>query len=261
MAGPRVLFLHGLESGPQGTKARLLAQHFGALTPQMDTRDFETCLAAQAETLRREAPDVLVGSSFGGALALALLQRGSWSGPTLLLAPALRACGLSPTLPEGVRVWIVHGRRDELVPLEDSRALAASGTHGLVRLVEVDDGHRLQELAASGRLVALVRELHAAEPARAGGPGRWLATFVEDPALWPVLAVVVAHVALGGALVMLAASRQRHAGAFAALAVLVVMSFDVVRRARRRARAAVWVLGLWLLSALTAAASARLGVL
>ena len=81
----RVQFIHGLEGSPQGSKARLFAEHFEALTPAMDTGDFESCVETQRAALESFRPDVLVGSSFGGAVAVALLQRGLWSGPTLLL--------------------------------------------------------------------------------------------------------------------------------------------------------------------------------
>ena len=37
----RVHFIHGLESSPQGEKARFFAAHFDAVTPSMDTRDLE----------------------------------------------------------------------------------------------------------------------------------------------------------------------------------------------------------------------------
>jgi len=158
--GLRVQLVHGLEGSPQGTKARLLAEHFEALTPAMDTSDFEACVALQAEEARRFRPEVLVGSSFGGAVAVALLQRGTWRGPTLLLAQAAQRQGLAPELPEDVDVWLVHARDDEVVPCDDSRALARSGTPGRVRLVEVDDDHPLHHLSASGGLVRLVRELH-----------------------------------------------------------------------------------------------------
>ena len=67
----RVQFIHGLEGSPQGAKARLLAEHFEARTPAMDTADFEACVALQASSLRDFEPDVLVGSSFGGAVAVA----------------------------------------------------------------------------------------------------------------------------------------------------------------------------------------------
>jgi len=39
-------------------------------------------------TIKRHDPDVVVGSSWGGAVALACIQTGVWYGPTLLLAPA-----------------------------------------------------------------------------------------------------------------------------------------------------------------------------
>lgn len=161
----RVQFIHGLEGSPQGSKARVLAEHFDAKTPAMDTRDFEASLRVQSEALRSFRPDVLVGSSFGGAVALALLQRELWQGPTLLLAQAALRMGLAPQLPEGRVVWLVHGLADTLIDVEESRTLARSGTPSLVRLIEVDDDHALHASVASGRLVAWVREL--AEAARA----------------------------------------------------------------------------------------------
>jgi len=38
---------------------------------------------------------------------------------------------------------IVHGVRDDVVPIEVSRAFARDDDAGLVRLIEVDDDHRL----------------------------------------------------------------------------------------------------------------------
>jgi hypothetical protein len=155
---PRVLFIHGLESNPQGTKAVFLARHFDALTPAMNTGDFPGALATQREAIASFRPDLVVGSSFGGALAVALLEQGDWRGPTVLLAPAAAKVGLSNRLPEGVAVTIVHGVRDAIIPVEDSKALAATGTPALVRYLEVDDEHRLQSLVDSGQLAELVRE-------------------------------------------------------------------------------------------------------
>ena len=73
MADPKVLFIHGLEGSPQGSKARLFDAHFDALTPAMDTQDFAGCVEVQREAIKSFRPDVLVGSSFGGAIAVALL--------------------------------------------------------------------------------------------------------------------------------------------------------------------------------------------
>ena len=160
MTAIRVHFIHGLEGSPSGAKARLLARHFDAVTPAMDTSDFEGCVALHAELLAGAGrPDVLAGSSFGGAVAVALLQRGLWAGPTLLLAQAALLYGLPAELPTGPPIWIVHGRRDDVVPPEHSRRLAAAGDPMHVRLIEVDDDHSLHESVEDGSLVGWVRAL------------------------------------------------------------------------------------------------------
>lgn len=159
----RVQFVHGLEGSPQGNKARLLDSAFSASTPAMDTADFEGCVRLQAAEIERFAPHVVIGSSFGGAVVLALLQRGQWSGPTLLLAQAGLRYGLPPQLPDGVPVWIVHGQRDEVVDPADSRRLAASGDPRSVRLLELDDDHSLHAATASGALLDWVRALAAVD--------------------------------------------------------------------------------------------------
>ena len=160
----RVHFIHGLEGSPSGSKARLLARHFDAVTPAMDTSDFEGCVARHAALLAEgegDRPDVLAGSSFGGAVAVALLQRGHWAGPTLLLAQAALLYGLPASLPSGVPVWVVHGSGDDVVPPEHSRRLAAAGEPEHVRLIEVDDDHSLHASVANGSLVDWVRGLAA----------------------------------------------------------------------------------------------------
>lgn len=151
----RVQFAHGLESSAQGTKARLFAEHFTTLTPAMNTRDFEACVQVHADALQRFRPHVLVGSSFGGAVVVALLARGLYRGPTLLLAKAAARYLPGPVLPEGVPVTLVHARQDDVVPFADSEALAKTGSPDLVQLIARDDDHALSALCASGELIAL----------------------------------------------------------------------------------------------------------
>ena len=160
----RVQFIHGLEGSPSGAKARLLAKHFDALTPAMDTGDFEASVEVQHRALAAFEPDVLVGSSFGGAVAVELLQQGRWSGPTLLLAQAAVRRGQSPVLPPDVPIWIVHGRSDGLIDPADSRLLAGSGSPSWVRLLEVDDDHALHQSVESELLIDWVRDLAAWRP-------------------------------------------------------------------------------------------------
>ena len=154
-------FIHGLESSPSSSKARYLADHFVSKTPAMDTSDFEGSVAVQAEHVAEFAPDVLVGSSFGGAVALALLQHGVFGGPTVLLAPAHRHFGVAEQIPNGIPAVIVHGFRDDVVSIEGSRGLALTGSPGMIELVEVDDEHRLGTLLVGDALADLVRRAYS----------------------------------------------------------------------------------------------------
>lgn len=173
----RVLFAHGLESGPDGNKPRnLRAAGFEVVARQMPSslavaprasacgqvlaarRAFRRSLAVQRDALASAPPgglDVVVGSSFGGAIALELVLHGAWRGPTLLLCPAHERVAerartavpppLSSVDPAIARqVLVVHGRADAIVPIDHSRRLVAGSE---ATLIEVDDDHRLSATA------------------------------------------------------------------------------------------------------------------
>ena len=116
-----VVFLHGLESGPAGSKARYIRRHFpAACVPDLGmsawdprkknsaTRNLANLQASldgctrDAMTAIREAQSadegvgklLVVGSSWGGMVALRCIEReGLRPDATLLLAPALAAKG------------------------------------------------------------------------------------------------------------------------------------------------------------------------
>ncbi|NKC12829.1 MAG: hypothetical protein GKR94_11695 [Gammaproteobacteria bacterium] len=157
----KVHFIHGLNSSPQGNKARLLAAHFDATTPAMDTSDFEGCIDTHIQALRKAPPHVAVGSSFGGAVLCALIQRCAWTGPSLFLAQAAVRRGMPLQLPIKSPVYIVHGLRDEVVNIDDSRKLYAANAGSHVRLIEVDDDHSLHASATNGALITWIEELAA----------------------------------------------------------------------------------------------------
>lgn len=168
----RVLYVHGLESGVNGFKARYLAKHFkeSFCAPMINSRKglwsstaFEECLDIQSQAVQSFRPDVLVGSSFGGAIVLELIQRKIWCGPAVLLCPAhkLIARGhnvskdegkceteeeVTPSLLPSTPYCLVHGKWDTVVPIQDTRDLARTGTAGYVRLIELDDTHGLRTL-------------------------------------------------------------------------------------------------------------------
>lgn len=88
----------------------------------------------------RHRPDVIVGSSRGGAVAMNL---DSGSTPLVLLCPAWRRWGTATTVKPGT--VILHSEADDVVPFADSRELArASGLPGSA-LIVVGTDHRLAD--------------------------------------------------------------------------------------------------------------------
>lgn len=155
----RILFLHGRESGPHGTKARWLAERYGAITPQLKTVLVPDTMPTARAAVAEHAPELIVASSYGGAVAVKLLWEGAYSGPVVLIAPAAAKLGGDHALPDGASVIIIHGDGDAVVPYADSVALAATGGPG-VRLVTVVGGdHQLHAILEDGVLASAIAEL------------------------------------------------------------------------------------------------------
>ncbi len=144
-----LIFAHGLESGPQGNKSRLLAGLGGPFVAP-DCRGM--VLQARCELLERVTRPggvLLCGSSYGGLVAALLAARHPERFTGLVLcAPALERVeppNLDPgalKAPPGLPTVIIHGLQDTVVPLAGSRRYRdRSGSH--VILHEVQDDHRL----------------------------------------------------------------------------------------------------------------------
>jgi len=117
------IFLHGLESNNQGTKAVFFREHF----PAMLTPNFQGSLRDRMEQLKPmlagENDLALVGSSFGGLMAAAFaLTDTARVRKLVLLAPALNLLPLTnyPLKTIAVPVVIYHGTRDSVIPIEAS---------------------------------------------------------------------------------------------------------------------------------------------
>ena len=133
---------------------------------------FAACVEIQRAALLQEEPDIVVGSSWGGAVVVELMRRGDWNGPTILLAPAVhRVCtrtrqGDSREIARqlrGKRIVIFHDPTDDVVPFADSEVLAAEGQ---LELRAVDGGgHRLMGICNDGRLADALRALASEENA------------------------------------------------------------------------------------------------
>ena len=172
----KVLFAHGLESSPKGTKATYLAERFGAMSPEL----FEFGLEKQVETivdaLKKDAPMVLIGSSLGGLAALgAANQCPEKIAHLILLAPAVgtgsnedafreaeqKRPGLrrevlrfsSLAIPGSLPSTIIHGLRDTVVRAADVLELGHRSPSA--RLIMIPDDHPLR---ASKELIIKIVE-------------------------------------------------------------------------------------------------------
>jgi pimeloyl-ACP methyl ester carboxylesterase len=148
MPSRHVVFSHGKDAEPWGKKIIALAdtaRSEGYGVESIDYRGIDTVegriqkLVSGCQNLQGEL--VLVGSSLGGFVATSaasfLHARG-----VFLMAPAFYMEGLPPLRPRVIDcpIEIVHGWRDEVVPLENSMRFARE--YG-APLHVLDDDHRL----------------------------------------------------------------------------------------------------------------------
>jgi predicted alpha/beta-hydrolase family hydrolase len=145
-----VAFSHGKESGPWGSKITAMAAAVHDLkiaVESVDYRGIEDPAARVAKLLdtasRLQGPLVLVGSSMGGHVAAAGAASAQARG-LFLLAPAFYIPGYEAHTPQGVScpTVIVHGWRDDIVPVENSIRWAREHRAGLHVL---DSDHRLED--------------------------------------------------------------------------------------------------------------------
>ncbi len=151
----KVLFLHGLEGSPKGSKAKWLKKNFKGVTPKLDVSTFEAAVASAKKAIRKERPSIIVGSSFGGAVLLELMHTGDFDGFGIFLAQAGLKLTNHDRLPEGAHAVIIHGTGDDIIPIEDSRQLAQNS--GL-ELMTLDDDHRLLSVLSEEVLGKLLVE-------------------------------------------------------------------------------------------------------
>ena len=137
----KILFLHGWHSIPGGVKPSYLASEgHEVINPALDDDDFDGAVhTAQAE-YDRHRPDVIVGSSRGGAVAMNL---DSSSTPLVLLCPAWKRWGTARTVKPGT--VILHSEADDVIPIADSRELVRVSRLPEAALVVIGTDHRLAD--------------------------------------------------------------------------------------------------------------------
>ena len=137
----KILFLHGLGSRPGGLKPTYLARHgHDVSNPQLSEDDFlESIQIAQFE-YDRFCPQVIVGSSRGGGVAVNMESNDT---PLVLLCPSWKNKGMANQV--GPNTIILHSRQDEVIPFGESEELLANSGLAPGLIVEVGFEHRLAD--------------------------------------------------------------------------------------------------------------------
>ena len=150
-----IIFAHGLEGSPNGSKIQTLRNSgIEVIAP-----DFQGMpLIERVELLEKISADnadkkpILGGSSYGGLTAAIVAMRypDRFRG-LLLCAPALHLKE-SPVddltiliAPKKIPTVIIHGAEDDIVPISCSIEYAERSGEDILEFNQVDDGHRLSE--------------------------------------------------------------------------------------------------------------------
>jgi hypothetical protein len=163
----KILFFHGLEGSSNGKKSVYLKNNWKAYTPQLrmkklidlkrdnnnkpfnkiNKRDVDKALAPALQDAREAVsyikPDLIIGSSAGGAILMKLISEGvvDERTPVIFLAPAINQLMHGEKIPMlSCSYWIL-GELDEVVP-NDFNIKSCINTNGNLTICP-NENHRL----------------------------------------------------------------------------------------------------------------------
>lgn len=137
----KILFLHGWHSVPGGLKPSYLCEHgHTVINPALDDDAFDEAVSTAQAAFDADPPDVVVGSSRGGAVAMNIAVGAT---PRVLLCPAWKYWGTATTVSPGTR--ILHAPNDEVIPFAHSEELVERSGLAADTLRPVGHDHRLAD--------------------------------------------------------------------------------------------------------------------
>ena len=145
----KVLFLYGIESRPGGTKSMALKEAgHEVLNPAFPKEPFDIAVKIAQDVINYEKPSVIVGSSRGGAVAMAVDPKGA---DLVLIAPAWKKYGVSSKIDSA---FVLHSESDDIVPFEDTQELFR--TNRGLHVISCEDDHRMRKKETLNTIVECV---------------------------------------------------------------------------------------------------------
>ena len=164
MSKKTIMYCHGRGSSGRGSKATKIMEYFSEHHfvgndyptndkveidknkpmdwPLYEMKDFWQYVQMLKGDIQIHKPDVIVASSFGGAVFMRVLLEGAWTGPTVFLSMAGAKFGVGDRISTTVPAIFIHGLDDTVVEIKDVQALAEASASSFIA---VKDGHRLKE--------------------------------------------------------------------------------------------------------------------
>lgn len=153
----KILYLHGWNSACGGVKPTFLASMGHEIVePEISDEDFESALQTAQRAFDAIQPDLVFGSSRGGALAINL---GSADVPLVLLCPAWKRWGSASQVKSQVK--ILHSPQDEVVPFGDTLELLKNSGLPESHLLITGSDHRLCDEDSLALMNQTVLAMHA----------------------------------------------------------------------------------------------------
>jgi alpha-beta hydrolase superfamily lysophospholipase len=153
----KILFLHGWGSTPGGLKPTFLrSQGHEVFNPHLPDDDFAAALRIAQSHFDQHRPEVVVGSSRGGAVAMNI---DTGATPLVLLCPAWKRWGTATAVK--LNTVLLHSVADEAVPIAESRELLKNSGLPDAALIVVGTEHRLADPESlTAMLQAIERVVH-----------------------------------------------------------------------------------------------------
>lgn len=143
-----LVFIHGLESTSQGTKAQYFKKNFPQMIIEDYTDDFKTRMRKLDRILDGKDHLILVGSSFGGLMAAQFaLDHEERVTKLILIAPALTIEGFESAVKQKLQIPVIlyHGMKDDVVDPYAVKKIAEKAFNHLEHHL-VDDDHPLNNV-------------------------------------------------------------------------------------------------------------------
>ena len=142
-----LVFIHGLESTAKGAKGRYFSKNFPRMIIENYTGGFAARMTKLHQILAGEKDLIIVGSSYGGLMAVTYaMENEKRMKKLILLAPALNLAEFKPYLGKSLSMPVIvyHGNEDDVVDPKIVRKISKK-CFKILKYHLVEDDHPLHK--------------------------------------------------------------------------------------------------------------------